>query len=68
LLVIGTAQVEASIIVWEISTNLMLSKFILPWVCVVQNIKIAHDDRHILVVGLTKDYIQAVILINYVTK
>lgn len=48
ILVIGTAQVEANIIVWEIGTNLILSKFILPWISVIQYIKIAHDNRHLI--------------------
>jgi len=48
ILVIGTAQVEASIIVWEIGTNLLLNNFSLEWISVIQYIKIAHDNRHLI--------------------
>ena len=32
ILVIGTSEVESNIIVWEIGTNLVLSKLVLPWI------------------------------------
>ena len=68
ILVIGTSQVEANIIVWEIGTNLILSKFILPWISIIQYIKIAHDNRHLIFIGLTEHYVQAIVLVDFITK
>jgi len=68
LLVIGTAQLEANLIVWEISTNLQLAKLILPNCCIVLQLKIAHDNKHVIIIGLTKDLLQVIMIIDYTTQ
>ena len=50
ILVIGTSQIEANIIIWEISTNLQLARLILPNCSIVLYLKIAHDNKHIIII------------------
>ncbi len=57
MLVIGTGQVEASIIVWEVSTNLLMANIPVPGVTLILYVKMAYDNRHVLLVGLNKNYL-----------
>lgn len=50
LLFIGTSQSEANIIVWEISTQVQLARFILPNCCTIMYLKVAFDSKHIIIV------------------
>jgi hypothetical protein len=50
ILVIGTSQIEANLIIWEISTNLQLAKLILPNCSIILYMKLAHDNKHIIII------------------
>ena len=41
---------------------------VLPWISSVQYLRIAHDDEHFVLVGLSRDYIQCLLLVNYKRK
>lgn len=47
---IATAQMTSCVYVWELTTNSYVSKIELPNCPVVLNIKVAHDNHHLLVV------------------
>jgi hypothetical protein len=64
MLFIGTAQNQAQLIVWEISTHTMVNKITLESVSVILFITCAYDNQHLIVIGLTKDYLQCIILLD----
>lgn len=50
ILIIGTSQSEANIFVWELSTNMMLSRLIIPNCCQILYMKAAHDSKHLIII------------------
>ena len=57
LMIIGTAQSESNLIVWEINTSMQLARLIIPNCCTILYIRVAHDNRHLIIIGLTRDYL-----------
>ena len=68
IVAVGTSQIEAQVQIWEISTNLQLSENTLPWCSIISAMKIAHDGKHIIIIGLTRDYFQAIFLYDFARK
>ena len=50
LVFLGTAQYQANIFVWEVTTNVQLGVVTIPNIPLILNIKVAHDNKHILIV------------------
>jgi hypothetical protein len=63
LLYIGTSHLEATLVVWEISTNLLLQKIVIPSISVIYTIKVAYDNNHIILVGITPEYKPSLVLL-----
>lgn len=68
LLFLGTSQVEGNLIVWEISTNLQLHKISLPQVSIIYTIKVAYDNNHCVVVGVSPEFVLCLILLEIDTQ
>jgi hypothetical protein len=67
LLIIGTAQSEANLIVWEINTSMQLAQLIIPNCCTILYIRVAHDNKHLIIIGLTRDYLQVILIVDWTT-
>lgn len=68
MMFIGTNHVEANLIVWEISTNLQLHKVILPQLSIIYQIKVAYDNNHCVIIGVTPEYVLTLILLEIDTQ
>ena len=64
----GLNQIESNLIVWEISTNLQLAKIILPQVSIIYQLKVAYDNKHVVIIGVTPEFILSILLIEYTTN
>lgn len=65
LLFIGTNSIEANLLVWEISTNLLLCQMVLPQLSIIYTLRLAYDNKHVLLIGVNPEYILTVILLEY---
>lgn len=68
LLFVCTNHVEASLIVWEISTNLQLHKISFPSLSIISAIKVAYDNNHCALVGVTPEYVGSLMLLEINTN
>ena len=68
LMFIGTNHVESNLIVWEISTNLQLHKVRQPLLCIIYSLKVAYDNNHCVIIGVTHEYILSLILLEIDTE
>jgi hypothetical protein len=50
ILFVASAQLQAQIFVWEVTTNMLLGKMSVAHVPIILYIKVAHDNKHILCV------------------
>ena len=57
LLFIGLSSTDSALIIWEISTNLQLAKINLPYLSVIYCMKIAYDSKHMIIAGVTKEFL-----------
>ena len=48
ILFIATAQIEAQVFVWEVTTNMKLGQFVVANTPIICNMKVAHDGKHLL--------------------
>ena len=46
----------SNVYIWEVTTNMKLGEFSLHNVPIITNIKVAHDSKQVLVLGITKEY------------
>lgn len=67
ILFIGLNQVESNLVVWEISTNLQLAKIVLPQISIIYNMKVAYDNKHVVLIGVTPEFVLTIILMEYTT-
>ena len=65
LLFIGTNHIESNLIIWEISTNLLLAKIVVPQISIITNLQVAYDNKHVVVVGVTPEYVLSLMLLEY---
>ena len=49
LIFVASAQYQANIFVWEVTTNVMLGQVTLPNMPIILHVKVAYDNKHILV-------------------
>jgi hypothetical protein len=56
ILFTATAEIEANVYIWEVTTNMKLGEFKVPKVPIITNIKVAHDSKQVLFLGITKEY------------
>jgi len=42
--------------IWEITINMKLGEFSVPNVPIITNLKVSHDNKHVLILGVTKEY------------
>jgi hypothetical protein len=61
----ATAEVEANVYIWEVTTNMKLGEFKVPNVPVITNIKVSHDNKKVLFVGLTREYFQMISMVDW---
>ena len=64
ILCVGTTQIIAKLIIWEMCSRTEISNMSLPTIIQVLNLKFAHDSRHICCMGLTKKRTLMVFLID----
>lgn len=50
LLFVATAQAQANIFVWEVTTNVQLGQITLPNIPIILHVKVAFDNKHVLIV------------------
>ena len=67
LLFIGLNHVDSSLLIFEISTNLQLCKMPLPQLSIIYHIKVAYDEKHIVIIGVSPEYVLSIILLHYPT-
>jgi hypothetical protein len=48
ILFIATAQIEAQVFIWEVTTNMKLGQFVVANTPIICNMKVAHDGKHLL--------------------
>lgn len=65
ILFCATAAANASVYVWDTTTNNKLGEFIVPGVPVITNVKVSDDNRKVLVVGLTKEFYQMITMVDW---
>jgi len=54
--------------VWEVTTNMQLARLIVPNCCCILYMKVAHDCKNLIIVGLTRDYLQIIMMIDWTTQ
>lgn len=64
-LFIATAEIEAKIHIWEVTTKINLGKILIPNVPIVLNLKVAHNGKHLLILGLTSEYYQVIMMVDW---
>ena len=50
IIFVATAQYQSNIFVWEVTTNVQLGQVELPNIPLILHIKVAHDNKHLLIV------------------
>lgn len=68
ILFLATNHVEANLIVWEIPTNIMQAKISIPLLSIIYCMKVAYDNKHIVMIGVTPDYVLSIVLYEYTTR
>ena len=68
LILVATAQSQANIFIWEVTTNVQLGRVTLQHIPIILHIKLAHDNKHVLLVGLTKEYFACIMMLNWTTQ
>lgn len=53
---------------WEISTNLQLAKIALPQLSIIYTLKVAYDNKHLVLIGVTPEYVLSIVLLDYTTQ
>ena len=61
---VGTYQRKAMLVTWELTTNTFVKSWTLDNCCVVQYIKYSSDKKRLLVIALTENYTQILMLID----
>jgi len=65
ILLIATAQTVANVYIWDVTTNMKLGEFAVPSVPIITNIKVSHDNKHVLLLGITKEYYQMMTMVDW---
>ena len=68
LIFIGLNQVESMLVIWEISTNLQLEKISMPQLALIYNIKVAYDNKHLIIHGVTSEFVATILLYEWTTQ
>lgn len=50
---------------WEIPTNQIMAKISIPQLSIIYSLKVAYDEKHIVMIGVTPEYMLSVILYEY---
>ena len=50
LIFVASAQFQANVFVWELTTSVQLGQITLPNIPIILHIKVAHDNKHVLIV------------------
>ena len=61
---VGTYQRKAMLITWELTTNTFVKSWTLDNCCVVQYIKYSSDKKRLVVIALTENYTQILMLLD----
>ena len=64
-LFVGGSGVEASLMVWEISTNIQVASIKFSQFSLFYHIAVAFDNRHLVLLGVTSEYIPTILLYDY---
>lgn len=68
ILFVGLNQIESILVIWEISTNLQLDKITLPQMSMIYLIKVAYDNKHLVMTGVTNEFIATIVLYDWTTQ
>lgn len=63
-LLAGTISIPAKIMMWEISSRTCLFRQNIPVCNYIMGLKLAYDNRHIICIGLTQEYVAVLLLID----
>jgi hypothetical protein len=47
---------------------MQLARLIIPNCCSIMYVRVAHDNKHLIIVGLTRDYLQVIMIIEWTTQ
>ena len=61
----ATAEIEANVYIWEVTTNMKLGGFSVPNVPIITNIRVSHDAKQVLFLGITKEYYQMISMVDW---
>jgi hypothetical protein len=61
----ATAQIESNVYIWEVTTNMKLGEFCVHNVPIITNIKVAHDSKAVLLLGITREYYQVITMVDW---
>lgn len=68
ILCVGTSQINAKILIWDICSRSSLYSITLLNTSLIQMVKLAFNNRHVLCLSITNDYKEMIYLIDSITS